>query len=136
MLRNAKRYFKKLLANVRARRKKLPPLYSYPIWEDPIRLQIWRRLGNFTPHQFGGRLSWDRRPYSDGAGLHVDGDNTLQIPADMFGDALRGGRLIENAHLFTSITSKPKGFSKLLLLNAQSLRAPDRSDRSLVTSCL
>ncbi|GIY60693.1 hypothetical protein CEXT_568671 [Caerostris extrusa] len=91
--------------------KKLPPLYSYPIWErHPIRGEIWRRLGNFTPHQFGGRLSGERSLYSDGAGLHVDDDNTHQIPADMFGDALRPCRLIENAHLFTSITSEPKGF--------------------------
>ncbi|GIX82652.1 hypothetical protein CDAR_295661 [Caerostris darwini] len=112
MLRNAKRYFKKPVSELRRRRrKKLPPLYSYPIWErHPIRGEIWRRLGNFTPHQFGGRLSGERSLYSDGAGLHVDDDNTHQIPADMFGDALRPCRLIENAHLFTSITSEPKGF--------------------------
>ncbi|GFS39144.1 hypothetical protein NPIL_558701 [Nephila pilipes] len=86
----------------------------------PIRPEIWRRLGNFTPHQFGGAFSWDRRPYSDGAGLHVDDDNTHQIPADMFGDA---------ASLKMPIFSLQSLRSRRVFLNAQSLRPLRRPDR-------
>ncbi|KAG8196291.1 hypothetical protein JTE90_023844 [Oedothorax gibbosus] len=83
MPRNAKRYFKKLPANVRDV-KSFSLLYA-----DPE-----RRLGNFTPHQFGGRRCLSGS-HSGGAGLHVDADNTRRLT----------WRLIENARPFTSITA-------------------------------